>query len=121
MRFIPWWNNKSKFTDISKNSFIDCKYNFVYPVEQYYINRKINPEPKYFYKDSDPCYAYLLGKDKSGINNIKLYFPNREKGATRFITNCNHLEGIYNLDRNDYDYIILTKSSKAWTFLESLL
>lgn len=86
--------------------------NFVYPVEQYYINRKINPEPKYFYKDSDPCYAYLLGKDKSGINNIKLYFPNREKGATRFITNCNHLEGIYNLNDEYYDFVIITKSSK---------
>ena len=86
--------------------------NFVYPVEQYYINRKVNPEPKYFYRDTDPCYAYLLGKDKSGINNIKLYFPNREKGATRFITNCNHLEGIYNLNEDYYDFIVITKSSK---------
>ena len=32
--------------------------------------------------------------------------------ASKFITNCNHLEGIYNLDRNDYNYIIITKSSK---------
>ena len=23
--------------------------NFVYPVEQYYINRNVNPEPKYYY------------------------------------------------------------------------
>ena len=58
----------------------------------------------------DPCYAYGLGKDRHGINGIKLYFPLRGKNSnTRFITNCNHLEGIYNLDRNDYDYIILTK------------
>lgn len=86
--------------------------NFVYPVEQYYINRKINPEPKYYYKENDSCYAYLLGEDSNGINNIKLYFPNRKKGNTRFITNCNHLEGIYNLNKTNYDIIILTKSTK---------
>lgn len=87
--------------------------NFVYPIEQYYINKNINPEPKYYYKVSDPCYAYFLGKDRNGINNIKLYFPNRDKhSASKFITNCNHLEGIYNLDRNDYNYIVITKSSK---------
>lgn len=86
--------------------------NFVYPVEQYYINRNVNPEPKYFYKDNDSCYGYLLGQDRSGIYNIKLYFPNRDKSITRFITNCNHLEGIYNLDKDDYDIIIITKSTK---------
>lgn len=86
--------------------------NFVYPVEQYYINRKINPEPKYYYHSNDPCYGYYLGKDRYGIYNIKLYFPFREKTITRFITNCNHLEGIYNLDRTDYDIIVITKSTK---------
>ena len=86
--------------------------NFIHPVEQYYINRKVNPEPKYFYKSNDPCYAYVLGQDRSGIYNIKLYFPRREKGITRFITNCNHLEGIYNLDKTNYDIIVITKSTK---------
>lgn len=86
--------------------------NFIYPIDQYYINKKINPEPKYFYNNNDPCYAYYLGKDKNGINNIKLYFPNRNKNVTRFITNCNHLEGIYNLDKSNYDIIVLTKSTK---------
>ena len=86
--------------------------NFIHPVEQYYINRKVNPEPKYFYNPTDPCYGYVLGKDKHGIYNIKLYFPKRDKNYTKFITNSNHLEGIYNLDRNDYNIIILTKSTK---------
>lgn len=86
--------------------------NFIYPVEQYYINRKINPKPKYFYRTNDPCYGYCLGQDRSGIYNIKLYFPNRDKAVTRFITNCNHLEGIYNLDKTDYDIIVITKSTK---------
>ena len=86
--------------------------NFIYPIDQYYINRKINPEPKYFYNVDDPCYGYCLGQDRSGVYNIKLYFPNREKGATKFISNCNHLEGIYNLDKHDYDIIVITKSTK---------
>lgn len=86
--------------------------NFIYPIEQYYINRKINPEPKYFYNANDPCYGYCLGQDRSGVYNIKLYFPNRNKTVTRFITNCNHLEGIYNLDKTDYDIIVITKSTK---------
>lgn len=86
--------------------------NFIYPIEQFYINRKTNPEPKYFYSDKDPCYGYVLGRDKNGIYSIKLYFPNRNKSTTRFITNCNHLEGIYQLEKNDYDIIILTKSTK---------
>lgn len=86
--------------------------NFIYPIEQFYINRKSNPEPKYYYSEKDPCYGYILGKDKHGIYNIKLYFPKRNKSTTRFITNCNHLEGIYQLDKDDYDIIILTKSTK---------
>lgn len=86
--------------------------NFVYPVEQYYINRKINPEPKYYYSITDPCYGYLLGKDRQGVNNIKLYFPKRDKKNIKFITNCNHLEGIYNLDKTNYDIIVITKSTK---------
>lgn len=86
--------------------------NFIYPVDQYYINRKTNPQPKYYYRDNDPCYCYNLGVDRQGINNIKLYFPFRDKAVTRFITNSNHLEGIYNLNRDNYDIIIITKSTK---------
>lgn len=108
------WNKSDE--DYWKQFGISLKYlniNFVFPVEQYYIDRNYNPEPKYFYNSTDPCYAYSLGQDKTGINNIKLYFPNRTKDShARFITNCNHLEGIYNLNKDDYDYIILTKSSK---------
>lgn len=90
----------------------DLNINFVYPIDQFYINRKINPNPKYYYNVDDPCYAYLLGVDRQGILNIKLYFPKRKKLYTRFICNYNHLEGIYQLDKTDYDYIIITKSTK---------
>lgn len=85
---------------------------FVYPVEQYYIERAINPEPKYYYKTEDPCYGYLLGHRRGYLPSIKLYFPLRPHGSTRFITNSNHLEGIYNLYGTDYDFIVLTKSTK---------
>lgn len=95
--------------------------NFIYPVDQYYINRHIDPMPKYYYDDKDLCYAYLLGRDRKNIEHIKLYFPRRKKGSTRFITNCNHLEGIYNLCRNDYDIICITKSTKDRVSIVSAL
>ena len=55
----------------------------------------------------------MLGQNKQGIYLIKLYFPlrNRER-QLKFITNCNVLEGLPNLELNNYDYIIITKSSK---------
>lgn len=102
---IEYWGNKH--VDIG---FLNT--HFVYPVDQYYINRNINPEPKYYYDNNDPCYAYNLGRDRNGIYSMKLYFPYRSKQCTRFITNCNHLEGIYNLERKDYDIIVITKSTK---------
>lgn len=87
--------------------------NFVIPVDQYYIDRTVNTDPKYKYKEKDPCYAYMLGQDRKGIYLIKLYFPKRNKEREiKFITNCNVLEGLLNLERDDYDYIIITKSSK---------
>lgn len=96
--------------------------NFVYPIDQFYINRNINPEPKYYHNKKDLCYGYILGQDKHGIYNIKLYFPNRKKGDVRFITNCNHIEGVLNFNTNDkYDYIIITKSTKDRLALKSYL
>ena len=87
--------------------------NFVYPVEQYYIDRTVNTDPKYYYKTKDPCYAYLIGQNRKGINLIKLYFPNRNREKElKFITNCNNIEGLLNLELSDYDYILITKSSK---------
>lgn len=110
---VRGWNyNDEKYWNTFGVSIKFLNLNFIYPVEQYYINRNINPEPKYFYSTNDPCYGYFLGKDSNGVNNIKLYFPKRNKDITRFITNCNHLEGIYNLDRNDYNIIVITKSTK---------
>lgn len=107
-----WNNDDVKYWNKFGINLNYLNTHFVYPIDQYYINRNVNPKPKYYYDDKDPCYGYNLGKDRNGIYSIKLYFPYRTKNHTRFITNCNHLEGIYNLDRNDYDYIIITKSTK---------
>lgn len=108
----PWNQYDKEYWDKFGISLQFLNVNFIYAVDQYYINRKVNPEPKYYYDSKDPCYGYMLGQDRSGIYNIKLYFPNRDKGITRFITNCNHLEGIYNLNKANYDIIVITKSTK---------
>lgn len=103
-------------------SIKDLNINFVYPVEQFYINRKQNPEPKYYYDEKDPCYAYYLGRGSDNINNYKLYFPKRTKDShSRFICNCNHLEGILNLTERNYTHIIITKSTKDRIALGSTL
>lgn len=86
---------------------------FVIPVDQYYIDRGINSDPKYYYKAKDPCYAYMLGQNLKGIYFIKLYFPKRNRDKEiKFVTNCNVLEGLLNIELYNYDYIIITKSSK---------
>lgn len=99
----------------------DLNINFIHPVEQYYINRNVNPEPKYYYNPLDPCYAYMQGKDRNGIHSIGLYFPKRQKGLTRFIKNYNHLEGIHNLDDTNYDVILVTKSTKDRVSIGSVM
>ena len=86
---------------------------FVIPVEQYYIDRGVDSDPKYYYKTKDPCYAYMLGQNRAGVYLIKLYFPLRDRTIDRkFITNANVLEGLLNLELDNYDYILITKSSK---------
>lgn len=95
---------------------------FVIPVEQYYIDRGPDSDPKYYYKSKDPCYAYMLGQNKQGIYLIKLYFPLRKRDKeNKFITNCYVLEGVLNLELNNYDYILITKSSKDRLSIGSFL
>lgn len=105
---------------------VDLQYlntHFVIPVDQYYIDRQQNSSPKYNYNKKDPCYAYLLGQsNNTGIYFIKLYFPLRDRSRElKFITNATVLEGVYNLELDNYDYIIITKSSKDRLSLGSYL
>lgn len=108
------WNKYDK--DIWGHWGVDLNYlntHFVIPVDQYYINRSVDSKAKYNYKVSDPCYAYMLGTNRQGIRLVKLYFPKRNRNKDlKFITNCNVLEGLPNLELNNYDYILITKSSK---------
>ena len=125
IEFVPrQWNNYDK--NYWRKFHVPISYlntNFVYPVDYFYINRKVNPEPKYYYENDrkDVCYAYMLGQDKRGIYNIKLYFPNRKHGTVRFITNSNCLEGLLNLELSEYDSIIITKSTKDRISLRAYL
>lgn len=125
IEFVPrQWNNYDK--NYWGKFHVPISYlntNFVYPVDYFYINRKINPEPKYYYENDrkDVCYAYMLGRDKRGVYNIKLYFPNRKHGTVRFITNSNCLEGLLNLELSEYDSIIITKSTKDRISLRAYL
>ena len=108
------WNKQDKnIWDKWNVSLNYLNTHFVIPVDQYYINRGVDSEPKYYYNAKDPCYAYILGQNKRGITLIKLYFPlrNREK-QLKFVTNCNVIEGLLNLELDNYDYILITKSSK---------
>lgn len=125
IEFVPrQWNNYDK--NYWGKFHVPISYlntNFVYPVDYFYINRKVNPEPKYYYENDrkDVCYAYMLGQDKRGVYNIKLYFPNRKHGTVRFITNSNCLEGLLNLELSEYDAIIITKSTKDRISLRAYL
>ena len=108
------WNKQDK--ELWAKWGVDLSYlntHFVFPIDQYYINRGVNTDPKYYYKQKDPCYAYILGTNRQGIRLIKLYFPCRNRSTQlKFITNCNVLEGLPNLELDNYDYILITKSSK---------
>lgn len=96
---------------------------FVVPVDQMYINRFCQPEPKYNYRSNDPCYGYITGLDSKGIYNIECYFPlrDRTKGDVKFITNHNGLVGLLNLNKPKYDIIIITKSYKDNLALDNWL
>lgn len=108
------WNKNDKA--IWEHWGISLSYlntHFVIPISQYYINRSVDSEPKYVYKTKDPCYAYMLGQNRAGVYLIKLYFPLRNrKFEHKFITNSSVIEGLPNLELDNYDYILITKSSK---------
>lgn len=94
----------------------------VYPVDYYWIDIDSQPEPKYYYKRNDPCYAYYFGKDAKGIDDIKLYFPMRKHNGKlpRFITNSNNIGGLDYLPPK-VDYLLITKSYKDMCSLYSFI
>lgn len=76
------WNKQDK--ELWAKWGVDLSYlntHFVFPIDQYYINRGVNTDPKYYYKTKDPCYAYILGTNRQGIRLIKLYFPCRNRST----------------------------------------
>lgn len=76
----------------------------VYPCNAVWINDNLIYE--YSYKD--PAYAYYFGKDKDNIDNITVYYPNRDK--YRFIMNHNKIAGLNRI--KPAEILIITKSYK---------
>jgi hypothetical protein len=85
--------------------------NYVYPVEYFWLNRQTNPQYRYAYRESDPCYAYIIGVNAKKETLIQLYFPLRPKTDVKFITNNSSINGLLTLTDN-YDFIIICKSVK---------
>jgi hypothetical protein len=91
---------------------------YVYPLDAYYINREENNYPNYTMDYKNPAYAYILGLDRRGIYNIQLYHPLADK-KRKFISNTSSLFGLLNLNKTNYDYIIITKSYKDCLALDN--
>ncbi len=114
------WNNKDKQFWGQWDLDIDfLNANYVFPIENYWINIDSNPNPKYYYNPNNPCYAYYLGFDSNGIINYRLYFPYKNKYFPKFISNNNVLQGSVNL-KDDYDAITITKAYKEVLFFRKL-
>lgn len=114
------WNNRD--ADIWNKldlSYDDLTKGYVFPVENYWVNIDSNPQPKYYYKPNNPCYAYWFGYDDKGVANYRLYFPKKSKFYPKFITNNNVIQGMNTLD-SGYDAIVITKSYKDVLFLRKL-
>ena len=112
--FRSWNQDDSKLWKRWRINLTYLDTHYVYPVDQYYIDRSADTLPSCYYNNSDPCYAYFIGRnDKLGEIYWKLYFPLRNrKKELKFVTNCNAIEGWYNLENIKYDYILITKSTK---------
>ena len=100
-------------------SIDDLDKGYVFPIENYWVNIVNNPEPKYFYRPNNPCYAYYLGYDEKGIVNYRLYFPIKSKFYPKFISNNQSMQGLTLLDKV-YDGILITKSYKDVLLLRRL-
>lgn len=112
-----YWNDMLyKVKDVFE--YLNAEY--VYPVKHYWVDPLSQPNPKYYYKADDPCYAYFLGYDENNIANYRLYFPHRKKPYPKFITNNSSYQGLLTLP-NEMDALLITKSSKDIIAVKSFL
>jgi hypothetical protein len=105
-------------------TFDDLNNAFVYPVEQFWVDKLSQPNPKYYYSKTNPCYAYYQGT-YGGVNLIRFYFPKRSNildniTQPKFISNSQVIQGLINFNCV-YDYIIVTKSYKDVIVIKKLL
>lgn len=105
---LHYWND-FLYKEDNVHSYLTSNYS--YPIEHYWIDIDSQPNPKYYYKGSNPAYAYWLGQDANAIDNYRIYFPYARKPFPKFITNNSSWQGLNNLPDN-LDALLLTKSNK---------
>lgn len=110
--FRDWNQFDMEYWGRLKMSTQFLRRNNCFPIQNYWIDQASQPEPKYYYSYTDPCYLYYIGRDKDNIELVQLYFPFRTKNdpKPRFITNSSILMGWHTL--RDSDNLIITKSYK---------
>ena len=90
------------------------QYFNIYPCENIWIDGQL----RYTHNSRDPAYAYYYGKNKQGVDMIRVYFPLRKKGSLRFYTNNACVQGFSQLQPSEFG--LITKSLKdvvtAFTF-----
>lgn len=101
--------NSSDITWIKLKIGLDKLKKFkVVAVKEVYLNDDLRPI--YTYNPRDPAYAYYLSPNNT---DIKIYYPNRNKGdkrKPRFLANCSIIQGLEQIQSSDIG--IITKSYK---------
>lgn len=90
----------------------ECVNAHIYPLQALWSNGLLI----YDYKnDDDIGYAYYFGQI-NGINQFKIYFPNRKE--YKFLSNTDVIQGL-NILEKDKEFVIITKSYKDVICLKS--
>lgn len=97
---LEWWKSFGINLKLLK------KYH-VFSIQHVFINGKL----RFSSSDECPIYGYYFGKNKDGIEQWKIYFPNRKE--TRFLNNTSKklLQGYKQLPRTG-GLLVITKSMK---------
>lgn len=109
-----WHSRDVKFWEQYHLSIADLNYHKVYPVFSMDIKNY-----HYTFRSTDPAYAYYLGMHK-GERIFEIYFPNRRKSSTRFITN-NKLPIKKYENLKGGDVVIVSKSVKDYMVISKIM
>lgn len=106
---LEWWNQFGITKKLLK------KYH-VYSIEHVFLNGNLS----FSSTEKNPIYGYYFGKDKSGIELWKIYFPNNKDKGIRFLNNFpgKKLQGYKQLPKNG-NILVITKALKDCITLNS--